>query len=112
MLAPQGNSAYLCCDVRIRHGWRSPKCAVRLELRPLIQRLNIFQPMFEPISAQIDFILRHRVEHERIIRIGRMAQGKDFSGILCHLEFVIQTVFAFGSYTKRCVTQFSHSRAS
>ena len=81
-------------------------------LRPLIQRLNVFQPMFKPITAQIDLVLRDRVEHERIVRIGRMAKRKGFSGILCHLEFVIQTVFAFGSYTKRCVTQFTHSRAS
>jgi hypothetical protein len=28
------------------------------------------------------------------------------------LEFVIQTVFAVGNYTKGCVTQFTHSRAS
>jgi hypothetical protein len=32
-----------------------------------------------------------------------MTKRKDFRGILCHLEFVIQTVFAFGSYTKLCV---------
>jgi hypothetical protein len=81
-------------------------------LRPLIQRLNVFQPMFKPITAQIDFVLRDRVEHERIVWVGRMPKCKGFSGILCHLEFVIQTVFAFGSYTKGCVTQFTHSGAS
>ena len=42
-------------------------------LRPLIQRLNIFQPMLKPITAQIDFVFRDRIEHERIVRIGRMA---------------------------------------
>jgi len=47
--------------------------------RPLIQRLNIFQPMFEPVTTKIDFLLRHRIEHERIIRIGGMTEGKDFS---------------------------------
>jgi hypothetical protein len=31
-------------------------------LRPLIQRLNVFQPMFKPVTAQIDFVLRDRVE--------------------------------------------------
>ena len=38
--------------------------------RPLIQRLNIFQGMVEPITTEVDFILRHRIEHERVIRIG------------------------------------------
>ena len=33
-------------------------------LRPLIQCLNVLQPMFKPITAQIDFVLRDRVEHE------------------------------------------------
>jgi hypothetical protein len=37
--------------------------------RPLIQRLNVFQPMLKPITAQIDFVFRDRVEHERVIRI-------------------------------------------
>jgi hypothetical protein len=40
-----------------------------------------------------------------------MPKCKGFSGIPCHLEFVSQTVFAFGSYTKP-VTQFTHFRAS
>ena len=69
-------------------------------LRPLIQRLNIFQAMVEPITTEIDFILRHRIEHERVIRVGGMTQGKSFNALLCHLEFVIQTVFAFENYTK------------
>ena len=42
-------------------------------LRPLIQRLNVFQLMFKPITAQIDFVFRDRIEHKRIVRIGRMA---------------------------------------
>ena len=70
-------------------------------LRPLIQRLNVFQPMFKPVTAQIDFVLRDRVEHEGIVRIGRMAKRKGCSGTLFHFEFVVQTVFTFGSYTKR-----------
>jgi hypothetical protein len=41
--------------------------------RPFIQRLNVFQSMVKPITAQIDFVVRDRVEHERIVRIGRMA---------------------------------------
>ena len=75
-------------------------------LRPLIQRLNVFQPMFKSITSQIDFVLRHRVEHERVVRVGRMPKCKGFSGIVCHLDFVNQTVFAFVSYTKRCITRF------
>jgi hypothetical protein len=42
-------------------------------LRPLIQRLNVFELMFKPITPQIDFVFRDRVEHECIVRIGRMA---------------------------------------
>jgi hypothetical protein len=53
----------------------------------LIQRLNIFQPVFKPVTAQIDFILRDCVEHECVVRIGRMSKRKDFSGILRHAEF-------------------------
>src|SRR5438552_15531321 len=52
--------------------------------RPLIQRLNIFQSMVEPITTEIDFVLRHRIEHERVIRVGGMTQGKDFSALPFH----------------------------
>jgi hypothetical protein len=51
-------------------------------LRPLIERLNVCQPMVEPITPQIDLILRHRIEHERVIGIGGMTQGKDFGDVL------------------------------
>jgi hypothetical protein len=36
----------------------------------LVQRLNIFQAMVEAVTAEIDFILRHCIKHERVIRIG------------------------------------------
>src|SRR6266699_2982757 len=49
--------------------------------RSLVQRLNVFQAMVEPITAEIDFVLRHRIEHERIIRIGRMTKGKALSAL-------------------------------
>src|SRR5437870_9093004 len=52
--------------------------------RPLIQRLNIFQPMVEPITTEVDFILRHRIEHERVIRVGGMTESKDFSALPFH----------------------------
>jgi hypothetical protein len=52
--------------------------------RPLIERLNVFQPMFKPITAQIDFVLCDRVEHERIVRIGRMTQRKNVGALLAH----------------------------
>jgi hypothetical protein len=68
--------------------------------------------MLESVSAQIDLAFRDRVEHERVVWIGRMAERKRFGGIPCHFEFVTQTVFAFGSYTKHCVTQFAHFGAS
>jgi hypothetical protein len=53
--------------------------------RAFVQRLNIFQLMLEPISAQIDLILRHRVKHERVIRIWGMTQRKSLGRVLCHL---------------------------
>ena len=53
--------------------------------RPLIERLNIFQAMIEAVTAEIDFVLRHRIEHERVIRVGGMAKGKDFSALHFHL---------------------------
>ena len=48
--------------------------------RAFIQRLNIFQPMFESITAKIDFVFRHRIKHERIVRIRRVAQGEHGTG--------------------------------
>ena len=45
--------------------------------RALIQRLNVFEPMLEAIAAQIDLVFRHRVKHEGVIRIGRMAEGEN-----------------------------------
>jgi hypothetical protein len=53
--------------------------------RPLIQRLNVFQSMVEPVTPQIDFILRHGIKHERVIWIGGMTKGKDFEAIRFHL---------------------------
>ena len=46
--------------------------------RSLVQRLNIFEPMLEAITAQVDLVFRHRVKHEGVIRVGRMAQGENF----------------------------------
>src|SRR5439155_2776410 len=40
--------------------------------------------MVEPITTEIDFVLRHRIEHERVIRVGGMTQGKDFSALPFH----------------------------
>ena len=45
--------------------------------RALVQCLNVFQSMLEPVPAQVDFILGHRIKHERVIRIWGMTQGKD-----------------------------------
>jgi hypothetical protein len=49
--------------------------------RPLIQRLNIFQPMVELITTEIDFVFRDSIEHERVIRIRRMTKGKGIDAI-------------------------------
>jgi hypothetical protein len=53
--------------------------------RALVQRLNVFQSMFEPVPAQVDFILGHRIKHERVIRIWGMPQGEDVGVIVRHL---------------------------
>src|SRR5438128_558132 len=50
--------------------------------RALIQRLNIFQPMVETITAKIDFVFGHCVEHEGIVGIRRVTQRKEFSVLL------------------------------
>src|ERR1700730_5585028 len=34
--------------------------------------------MLELVAAQIDFVFRDRVEHERVVRVRRMSQGEDF----------------------------------
>ena|SRR5437762_3605659 len=56
----------------------------------LVQRLNIFHLMLEPITTEIDFVFRDRIEHERVIRVRRMTQRKDFCALLLHL-FRIRT---------------------
>ncbi len=53
--------------------------------RALVQCLNVFQSMLEPVPAQVDFILGHRIKHERVIRIWGMTQGKDVGVIVRHL---------------------------
>jgi hypothetical protein len=47
--------------------------------RPFIQRLNVFQPMFKLVTAQIDLVLRDCVKHERVVRIWRVAKDKGVS---------------------------------
>src|SRR5437764_14241831 len=65
---------------------------------PFIQRLNVFYAVLESITTQIDFILRNRIEHERVIRIWRMAERKDFRSVV-HCSYIVsQHLFAFGRY--------------
>jgi len=47
--------------------------------RSLVQRLNIFQPMLEPITAEIDFVFCDREKHKSIIWIWRMPQRENAS---------------------------------
>jgi hypothetical protein len=42
--------------------------------------------MLEPVPAQIDFILGHCVEHERIVRIRGMPQGENVGVLLFHFS--------------------------
>ena len=51
--------------------------------RPLIQRLNVVQPMFEPVTAEIDLIFRDRVEHERVVGVGGMTECEKIRRVLC-----------------------------
>src|SRR5215467_13318524 len=60
--------------------------------------------MFKPVTAQIDLILRDRVEHERVVSVGRMAKRKGISGVRCHLEFVIRLYSRLLGHTKHSVT--------
>ncbi len=76
-----GQQRVFVCHVRIgmdRDG-RNVQLAPK---RPFVQRLNVFQSMLEPISAQVDLILRHRVKHERVIRVRGVTQGKDFGAVV------------------------------
>src|SRR5689334_6893992 len=43
--------------------------------------------MFETIAAQVDFVSRNRVKHERVIGIGRMSKREDF-GRAAHVEML------------------------
>ena len=76
MLAPQGKKRVAVAH--ISKGVNRDRGDVQLAAkRPLIQRLNVFEPMLEAITAQVDLVFRHRVKHEGVVRIGRMAQGED-----------------------------------
>jgi hypothetical protein len=33
--------------------------------------------MLEPVTAEIDFVFRHRVKHKGVIGIGRMTESED-----------------------------------
>jgi hypothetical protein len=56
--------------------------------------LNVFQSMLEPVPAQIDLIVGHRIKHERVVRIWRMTQGEDLSAVLSH-SLVIPWLLSF-----------------
>ena len=45
--------------------------------RALVQRLDIFEPVFETIAAQINLLLRHRVKHEGIIGVGGVTESEN-----------------------------------
>jgi hypothetical protein len=42
-----------------------------------VQRLDILEPMLEPVTAEIDFVFRHRVKHEGVIGVGGMAESEN-----------------------------------
>jgi hypothetical protein len=44
--------------------------------RALIQRFDILENVFKPVSPRIDFVLGERVEHECVVRVRRMSEKK------------------------------------
>ena len=76
MLAPHGSSAYLSAHVGV--GVDRNRRDVQLAAhRAFVQRLDVLEPMLETVTAQVDLVLRHRVKHERVVRIGRMSERED-----------------------------------
>ncbi len=45
--------------------------------RALVQRLDVLQDVLEPPAAGLDFVLRERVKHERVVGIGRVAERQE-----------------------------------
>jgi len=71
MLAPEGVNA---------HGGN-----IQLPARgALVQRLDVLQNMLESEPVRGNQVLRQRVKHEGIVRVGRMAQSQ--SRLLYHRE--------------------------
>jgi hypothetical protein len=44
----------------------------------LVERLDVLEDVLEFVAARIDLALRHRVEHEGIVRIGGVSEGQVF----------------------------------
>jgi hypothetical protein len=42
----------------------------------LVQRLDVLQNMGEMIAVRRDEVLRQRVKHEGVVRVGRVAEGQ------------------------------------
>ena len=57
--------------IRVNRDGRNVKLAAEC---PFIQRLDILESMFETITTKIDLVFRHRVEHECVVRIGRVSE--------------------------------------
>jgi len=57
--------------IRVNLDGRNVKLAAEC---PFIQRLDILESMFETITTKIDLVFRHRVEHECVVRIGRVSE--------------------------------------
>src|SRR5438128_11950225 len=57
--------------------------------------------MVEPITTEIDFVLRHRIEHERVIRVGGMSQGTAVRDGLRHLFSDFLIICLSGSVNNR-----------
>ena len=68
-----GQQRVFVCDVRVRVDRDRGNMQLAAP-RPFVQRLNIFQSMFESITTEIDFVFRDRIKHKRVVWIGRMAQ--------------------------------------
>src|SRR5687767_15868522 len=45
--------------------------------RALVQSLNVLESMLKTVAAQVNLVLRHRVKHEGIVRVGGVPQRKN-----------------------------------
>ena len=51
---------------------------------PLVERFDVLEDVLKLVAVGVDFVRRERVEHERVVRVGRMTQGENFGDVRWH----------------------------